>query len=554
LAFPLALVYGCKTVAVSSLSSETPATGGVGVHDESAAFRDVLLGCLDAPATDAQTRHLLYLPTAAMLSAPAAAKPEDFLTQLAAAYREQTPAELVTHSAEVPTKALATATIDARLAKAVPLVIVVPGVFGEFIKTRAFEEVFANEASSFHRTWLNAVQSSQDPALTQDTYFSLDANSNVTAKLLDLMSVASIDDADGHPLVNALLFNTPRFSLESLGTSPSISAIFSRRLSKFFALMGVPSRIVFVGYSRGTSVALDMLAEASTRQDAWVTHVGTMVSLGGVVFGSDLADQANVPGSDTNREIVLVRALHDELQVPGDDASLFGTMHIAAENTAAWAAFVAQLALINPSFTPASLARMAYYSDVTSSLGIIMQFWQDLGLTSFVTGYSANIVKFKKLVQAVLEGVDDLTTPTRLAWWRSHALPTNVRYLTLAATMSDPAAKGEADLVNSPVGFNPTAVDDQLLRNNYASFKAATGFALNDSQMALHKTIFWPGLIASLSPGGAHLDTGFLGIAGTHHWGLALRIVNENADGSVNPFPRAALLKALAYTSLGNTK
>ena len=41
------------------------------------------------------------------------------------------------------------------------------------------------------------------------------------------------------------------------------------------------------------------------------------------------------------------------------------------------------------------------------------------------------------------------------------------------------------------------------------------------------------------------LDATLLGVLGVHHWGLTLAEVNPTTDGS-NPFPRTALLKALA--------
>ena len=67
-------------------------------------------------------------------------------------------------------------------------------------------------------------------------------------------------------------------------------------------------------------------------------------------------------------------------------------------------------------------------------------------------------------------------------------------------------------------------------------------------KVAVGRARFWPQLTALLEPAGpgAVPEARFLGVLGTHHWGLTLPAVNRSRDGSVNPFPRTALLKAIA--------
>ena len=38
----------------------------------------------------------------------------------------------------------------------------------------------------------------------------------------------------------------------------------------------------------------------------------------------------------------------------------------------------------------------------------------------------------------------ELTTPARLAWGRAHTVPSNVEYLSIAATMGDPSTEDGA--------------------------------------------------------------------------------------------------------------
>jgi hypothetical protein len=176
--------------------------------------------------------------------------------------------------------------------------------------------------------------------------------------------------------------------------------------------------------------------------------------------------------------------------------------------------------------------------------------WSELGLDRFFDDYSGNIARFKKLVAAITTGVDGLTTESRLAWWRTHRLPQTVEYFAITASMADPDAPDEQELARNPYAYDGDSPDDQTLRQGFRDFKRASGFALNDSQMAVHKAVFWPLVIQGLNPDNAGLRTHWLGVVGSHHWGVALDVVSRQSSGSVNPFPRGALLKALAAATL----
>jgi hypothetical protein len=82
--------------------------------------------------------------------------------------------------------------------------------------------------------------------------------------LSELIDAASIDDANGKPLVKVILFNTKLGSLESLGDNGKRAEIFNRRLAKYLQLTG-DQNLVFLGYSRGTPLALEMVAQAKSK-------------------------------------------------------------------------------------------------------------------------------------------------------------------------------------------------------------------------------------------------------------------------------------------------
>ena len=69
---------------------------------------------------------------------------------------------------------------------------------------------------------------------------------------------------------------------------------------------------------------------------------------------------------------------------------------------------------------------------------------------------------------------------------------------------------------------------------------------MNDSQVAVYQSLFLPQMISNLNPQNSGLEFKQLGLLETHHWGVALEVVNKMRDGRLNPFPREKVLLALA--------
>jgi hypothetical protein len=112
--------------------------------------------------------------------------------------------------------------------------------------------------------------------------------------------------------------------------------------------------------------------------------------------------------------------------------------------------------------------------------------------------------------------------------------------------MVDPDNSAEEKAVyDSREGYSDS-LDDRSLIGNMRSYKQITGIALNDSQVAVHQSLFLPNVIATLNPANAGLDIKPMGVLQTHHWGVALQVVNKMNDGRLNPFPREKVLWALA--------
>jgi hypothetical protein len=172
------------------------------------------------------------------------------------------------------------------------------------------------------------------------------------------------------------------------------------------------------------------------------------------------------------------------------------------------------------------------------------------------TRYTTDIRRFRRLVEAARQGVEELTTDSRLEWFRNNEIPVaGVRYYSVSGTMA-PAA---SPLVNNRFGYNPGSPDDIGLLKNWADFTKVfvageyAGVNLNDSQVAIYKTGFWPGMIATLNLKNSGVKYTPLAVVGTHHWGMALPIVTEvrralggNGPLKRNPFPRTELMYSIA--------
>lgn len=529
------------------------------------------------------------------------------------------------------------------------LMVVVPGIFGEFIKGRAFEEIFEKD-SAYKREFEaaldaqtraqigakdrcdNHVRMYGDKISVCDTQeqlsrLTLEAGNKGgrDVHMSELLNVGSTDDETGAPVTRVVLFQMDAMTLESLGRQQDKAAIFNRRLEKFFKIMNhTPKNIVFVGYSRGTAFALEMLDQAKRKNKQWLANVRGVVSLGGVVFGSALADDVLLNKQNPANCQLQLESLFEQIltELPDLNKSRWDERNRAfyLRNMAGWYRFFVAMGKVSSKafkdgqitcdqianlkrdqdklidkeelkFALVSLMRTAkaqggadadFGRQMISNLAVKFGFVGDVAnldlkktVTDFanclaekaplacvdaflpdVKKYNTDIRRFKSLVLAARQGVEELSTDSRLKWWKEHTIPTQgIRYYSVSGTMA-----AEADLVRNKYGFNPGSPDDMCLADNWRSFTGVQikeqseydGVNLNDSQVAIYKTVFWPNLIASLNSANAGVKFTPLAVVGTHHWGMALPIVTEVSSTSRylkrNPFPREQLMNAIALS------
>lgn len=413
--------------------------------------------------------------------------------------------------------------------------VIVPGVLGEFINTRAFEEIFSR-ASTYKNTWNSLVRLSN----ATDERFDLQKNGLKTELLSDLVNAASIDDANGRPLIKVVILKTFLGSLESVGSNAEQAKIFNRRLEKYVKL-SQDKNLVLLGYSRGTPLALEMLVQAKAEKLSYLKSVKTLVSYAGVVMGSTLADVTEDENSESGRLYKAAMLLYNSLKL---SKTMLDRPMRMADNSAAISKFMFALGT-NSKFDPEAFLSNTRSGDFKTVAALIAQVTTQLGLSSLYD-FNGHVERVKLFIKKVITAADELKTSSRTAWWKSNTLPKDIQYYSIAAAMVDPD-KGslEKSIFESLEGYS-NSLDDKSLLANMRSYEKLTGVSLNDSQVAVHQSLFLPGLISKLNPMNMGLKVKALGLLETHHWGVSLQVVNKMKDGRLNPFPREKVLLALA--------
>ena len=417
--------------------------------------------------------------------------------------------------------------------------VIVPGLFGEFIQNRAFEEIFARD-SSYKRAWKALGNKAKDVS------FDLKRDSYQAIELSSLIDAASIDDQDGNQLFKMIILKTPFGSLESIGSNVRTAEIFNRRLQKYFDLTsqeGKSENFVMLGYSRGTPLALEMVVQAQQNNLSYLNSIKALTSYAGVVMGSSLTDEAAKSDTKSGKLLIAIKNLRDSLQYSYNPVNYLAA---ATNNTNAILNFLIALGL-NSEADPKALLDSTYSGDSGVVVQLIKDITSKLGLeVTNIDDFDGHVLRTKKMLNAIILSVEGLKTESMVTWWKKNTVPKKIQYLSLVAAMADPDKGGlEKEIYESRIGYNDS-LDDKGLLKNKKTYEAVTGVALNDSQVAVYQSVFLPKLIESLNPLNSGLNTKMLGLLETHHWGVSLQVVNRMKDRRVNPYPREQVLWALA--------
>ncbi len=528
----------------------------------------------DGRMSDEDVRQLVLMPTEAAIQPPVKQDGAKPLLPYDGAFSRLKPSDFYKQGLITPLvekHGEGDAPLETVLGKNRVHIVVVPGIFGEFIPVSPFEEVFRYGGAASVRWEQKLAEAEADPAkkdLTVDRQFSPSALKDVQRSLKDLVRVGSIDDAEGKPLVTITYLKPALGSLETFGTLDENADYYLSRLDKYFRVSGRPEHLYVMGYSRGTATALNLVTRAYDANAQWLPSLKGVVALAGVVYGSQLADAALGPGPDKEALDLTEDFVKNQLtSCDGPDSSLW----LRSKNYWAWASFLKNLTAIlakkvvrNPELTRegiatenADLGRITKFVQRAISSG--SQVFSDgdpdpeaeaiFRLDAPIAEHCNNVERFKKTATQVIKGVKTLSTDSRLEWFRTHTLPTNIRYFAINGTMGDATPEGKRPL---PLVLNRTAYDTQSLdfrnlRMNFYDLFAAGGGQLQDSQVPVQRAMFWPELNSALNAKQKPIESYFLGTLGIHHWGLSFPRAFSTKDGlTANPFPRTILLKAIA--------
>ncbi len=429
----------------------------------------------------------------------------------------------------------------------VPIIIIFPGIMGEFVHHFPFDEIFSPSESQFAAEWQRLAQNNYDEV------YSLKEMKKVPYPLSDLVLGASVD-VEAKVVAKLLFLKPPLLSLETLGTVEENSSVYFQRLNKVFSLLPwQKSPIYFLGYSRGANVALEMASKLdSPPQEAlWASQVKGVVSLVGSLWGSHLADDAFNTDKPTGMMVASLKNLADSL-TPAE-GSPREKAHTALANATEIATKLRELLSATHQTTPQEALKWENLNTlVLPEFGFVWDIATDALLDNFkmqkfITDYNGNVARFKIVINKIYEGTRSLTTAERLRWWKNNQLPAHLKYFSTSATMGDPTLSADSywPLNDNPLAVNKNSIDYPFLRKSYYDLLDSSGVMLNDSQMTLSRTVFYPSFHRTLNPSQLPYETASLGVLGISHWSIALQQAIESSHGR-NPFPRAALIRALS--------
>lgn len=477
------------------------------------------------------------------------------------------------------------------------IIVVLSGIFSEFIDSIPFQEVFYPKENPTQK-YLKQLASKNPiwgmdyhdylPNTTMDN-LSLEEMGSKTVTLDELIRInmLQVDELS----IPTLFMETPRFSFESIGDQYKIAKHYVRRLEKFANLWQQNNqikRVILLGYSRGSTIGLEManLIKNKNSSHPFKTKLKGVISLGGVLYGTHLAQEAlssimnnGLKSTDPQNAKILfyLSTLANNLEYAQSNTyqneELFRKSKIFLKNTMEWLKFFKNLGLelalgdvLEPNLDIKSTFNFQTFQEKviqlilnTSSFrsldkNITLEFLQMLlfnsfHLKSFYKEYDLNIKKFKITVDKIIISLQQITIDKRMAWWKKNKIPTkNILYWPITAiTTSANATPLSNHIINNPWTYVPNHLDDWLMRHCHDRLAKLSGSTLNDGQVFLPYAMFQDELNAQLNP--YYVKNKIKGpiplILGVNHWGMAFPIVHPRTDSLMNAFPRKELLKSL---------
>ncbi len=546
---------GAQSAQSDNSSSQAPAAPILSQPEidqlSSEAFRNLFFQLGQTRYTAEELRKLVFLPSPSLLNVkPSGDSALESIQSLSRQFEVFKPSDLHAYGKSVPSKPY-----EVKAASSPITLVIVPGIFSEFIDTFAFHEVVTRKDSSFAVKFAKSLESSSNAGLKNDVSFDFDTQADKEYPLSTFIRAGSIDDKNGQPIVQVMTLVSPMFSGESLGRLEDNAETYIRRIHKAFELMGTPNQIVLVGYSRGAAVALEMISTIETRKDKlpWASNIKGLLSVGGVIYGAAIADAAFDPNDPLNGLLSRLQRLANELELVPAEASTSDTLAAATRNTGRWVLASAELARMALKLPKADGLALENISSDLPHFDTNIHFLKTIAFEKFdfsdpsFKNYFLNIRKFKWIFGKAIDGITSLTTASRIKWWQEHTIPVHIKYLAIAGTMGDVSSK-EAGVwaeTGNQAAFAVRALDYFALRMNYYDLFRVSKIQVTDSQVSLERARFLPELNLKLNPKQATIQASYLGVLGVDHWGMIFPYATMTKNKIHSPFPRDLLAEAL---------
>lgn len=517
-------------------------------------FRNIFYSYANQKFSKDDVQKLVYLPTPEIMALKGTgSEATERLDSLREEVKAFKPSQLYDYGKTVELQDVAD--VDSVFASKGPVtIVVIPGIFSEFIETYNFFEFLENNKSASSARFESALAAAQDAALKTDKSFDFESFAEKELPLEELIKTASYDDAQGKPMLQLVVMRMKPFSGESVGSLKENSEVFLRRMDKYFKLVGEPENLYVMGYSRGASVALQMVVDLEEKDYSWETNLRGMISLGGVIYGAALADAAFDEADPLQAIAGRIKELSDSLEIPADDAGTIASLAAATRNSGRWVAAAAEVtaSALKLSFDPG--LGLEEISPDWIRLDANVRMMKDIAFEKFdladtaISNYFLNIKKFKWIIDRAFEGIQTLTTASRIEWWKNHKIPTHIKYYSLSGVMPDVSteAGGVSALAGNPVAFNTKAIDYLALRVSYYELFRVSKNQLTDSQSSVEGSRLVYDINKVLNPNQEPFDSRYMGILGVDHWGMSFPVSTLTQNDERSPFPRSILIQTIA--------
>ncbi len=520
---------------------------------EEAEFRNIFAHNVAQKYPDADlARLVLKVPEALMLPMEESNE-QKFIEKLTEQYKQYSVSDLYQLSKDTPFRPVNDEVLKSAVKGKKIIYFFIPGIVGEILTDNAvFTEILRNEKSSFAQEARQYYKNykKQNGKRLKDPVFRMRSNEVVEENLEELLLASSIDDEDGEALVKFVYFFPQFLSLETFGPTADRAAIAIRRIEKFIKLVetneGKDYDFIIIGYSQGSPVAMEVSAQLQAANSPLLKKLKAVVSYSGTVWGSELADivLADAPKKDIpplGRQFKAFEELINNLETEAKNPLNFFKGYY--QNKKNILAFIKDVM----SETEEGIKTSAPKASIVSLMKLVMRLalveFKALDLGVF---HYQNMKKLKKFGTAVIAGVNELTTEYMENWHREHILPSNnIRYYNISGVSGDIEIDKEF-FQDSLAGMDLESLDFEMLQGQFQIIQKGSGLALNDSQLSMQRTRFWPELSMVLNPKQPKYDATFLGVLGTHHWGITFDYFNASAPQVINNFKRPELILSLA--------